>query len=53
MKRKEMIELARRVVFPNKYTTPIDNLLRTLGIDTFGNTESAKRFLFQTSYWNK
>ena len=48
-----MLELARRVVFPNKYTSPIDNLLRTLGIDTFGNTESAKRFLFQASYWNK
>lgn len=52
MKRKEMVELARRVVFPNKYSTPLDNILRTVGIDTFGNTDSAKKFLFQSTYWN-
>ena len=53
MKRTEMLELARRIVFPNKYKSPLDNILKTVSIQTFGNTENAKKFLFQTTYWNR
>ena len=52
MKRSELIELARRVVFPNKYNTSVDGILKTVGIQTFGSTEKARKFLFQGTYWN-